>query len=80
MKNCLVQALRTTNSLICKTGIENAYRRAFLDGRGSSIKDGTFNKKKREHTCCGSKVVWRHKVCCKLEELEGNQKWKDLGE
>lgn len=52
--------------LITKTGIPNAYRTAFALGQGASRRDSTFNKQKGIHTCCGSKVAWRHKTACKL--------------
>lgn len=48
------------------TGIQNAYRTAFALGQGASRKDTTFDKSKGIHTCCGSKVAWRHKTACKL--------------
>jgi len=77
-ENKLVEAINSTNYLYCKTGRRNAYRKAFLDGQGASRKEATWNEEKHYHTCCGSKVAWRHKIDCKREELEGNKKWKDL--
>lgn len=63
-----VQSIKTEGNLMCTTGIENAYRRAFKDGLGGSRKENTWNKQKDKyhgtHSCCGSKVYWRHKVEC----------------
>lgn len=49
---------------ICSTGKVNAYRLAFLQGRGGSRKEETWNKKKHLHTCCKSAVPWRHLRNC----------------
>ena len=57
--------------IITRTGIQNAYRVAFAKGQGASRKDSTFDKTKGIHTCCGSRVAWRHKVDCDL------LKWDD---
>lgn len=40
------------------------YRKEFIKGRGASRKDKTWNK--HIHTCCNSKVPWRHKAMCPL--------------
>lgn len=51
--------------IVCSTGItENAYRIAFAMGQGGSTKEDTWNKPTHEHTCCHSKVPWRHKAKC----------------
>lgn len=57
------------------------YRKEFIKGRGASTKDPTWNRKKHIHTCCKSKVPWRHKAKCpKLNDPEeGNELWKALG-
>lgn len=57
------------------------YRKEWLKGRGASTKDATWNRQKRIHTCCKSKVPWRHKANCwrlKEDQNEGNDKWKAL--
>ncbi len=76
MNNVKVQGIKTINNLYCKTGKINAYRRSFLDGTGGSRKDETWNRIKNCHSCCNSKVYWRHKINCK--SLKGNKKWQDL--
>lgn len=49
-------------------GTVNDYRYAQFVGQGGSRSDPTFDRIKGIHTCCGSKVYWRHKnVCQKLE-------------
>jgi hypothetical protein len=50
--------------LICTTGHINAYRRAFVLGQGGSKKEATWDHAQRQHTCCASKVPWRHKKGC----------------
>lgn len=40
------------------------YRKEFIKGRGASTKDKTWNREKRKHECCSSKVHWRHKAKC----------------
>lgn len=61
---------REKYGLITSTGILNAYRVAFALGEGASRKDSTFDKSHNMHTCCGSKVAWRHKKACKLLKFE----------
>lgn len=60
---------KVRNGIFTSTGIKNAYRVAFAKGEGASRKDRTFNKELGIHTCCGSKVAWRHKVNCPLLDL-----------
>lgn len=63
-----IQAIRTINTLKCKTGRINEYRRAFRDGLGASRKEETFDLSlgvRGGHNCCNSKVEWRHKINCK---------------
>jgi|GEM_PF-2669993 len=50
--------------LIMRDGKTNKYRTAFIEGVGASIKDRTWNRKKHQHSCCGSKVPWRHLINC----------------
>lgn len=52
------------NGIYTTTGIKNAYRVAFAKGEGASRRDSTFDKRQGMHTCCRSKVAWRHKVAC----------------
>lgn len=40
------------------------YRREFIKGRGASTRDETWDRQKHTHTCCFSKVPWRHKAAC----------------
>lgn len=42
--------------------INNAYRQAFARGLGGYRTESTWNKKM--HTCCKSKVFWRHHGNC----------------
>ena len=48
--------------MILPGGKINYYRLMFAKGQGGSKREDTWNKK--EHTCCHSKVCWRHKVGC----------------
>ncbi len=66
-----VMGIKSVNSLLCKTGRINKYRMAFLQGRGGSCKEGTWNRKSHRHDCCKSAVAWRHRCGCpRLEVLE----------
>ena len=73
----LVTAMRTTGSLYCSTGIVNGYRLAFMRGEGGSRKEETWNEKRHTHSCCGSRVPWRHKVNCKRILEDGKLKNAD---
>lgn len=67
-KEILVEAIKSTASLYCKSGRVNEYRRSFLMGTGATPHESTFDKRlgtRGGHKCCGSKVWWRHKVTCK---------------
>lgn len=51
------------------SGPKNDYRLAQLNGTVGSRSEETWQKDGRKaysgtHTCCGSKVHWRHKVSC----------------
>lgn len=61
---------RRKYGIITSTGIINAYRRAFIVGQGASRKDETWDKSQHIHTCCESKVPWRHRTACKLLNFE----------
>lgn len=50
--------------IISETGEVNEYRRAFVTGLGGNKKEETWDPKKHWHTCCKSKVPWRHKRNC----------------
>jgi hypothetical protein len=50
--------------ILCATGRPNAYRTAFVLGRGGGRKEETWDRKKHCHTCCGSKAPWCHKTKC----------------
>lgn len=45
-------------------------KRGMATGRGGSRKDATFDKKANRHTCCRSKVAWRHKNACPLLKFD----------
>jgi len=61
-----VQGIRSINSLYCKTGRLNGYRDAFKKGLGASRMDSTWDREQKLHTCCLSKVAWKHKVGCEV--------------
>lgn len=63
-KGLEVEAIHSTNILICKTGEVNSYRIEFYLGHGGSNKEKSWNHNKHIHDCCKSKVSWRHKVSC----------------
>lgn len=52
------------NGAILSSGERNKYRIAFMKGQGGSRKEETWNKNHHWHTCCLSKVPWRHKTSC----------------
>lgn len=74
----MVEAIKSVGNLYCKTGRQNAYRRAFKDGLGATRKEFTWNKYEHHHTCCGSKVCWRHKTFCKLVPKNAPDDLSDL--
>jgi hypothetical protein len=47
------------------SGQENYYRVCQVQGIGGSRKEATWDRPNHTHTCCGSRVPWRHKVSCK---------------
>lgn len=53
------------------------YRKEFIKGRGASTKDETWNRNTHEHTCCKSKVPWRHMAKCE-KVLKDNDDYSDL--
>ena len=55
------------------------YRTEFIKGRGASKKDPTWNRQKHIHTCCQSKVPWRHKAQCR-KILKDTDDFSDIGE
>jgi len=69
------------DGLICSTGRINQYRMAFIQGRGASTKDKTFDRsigKRGGHKCCGSQVVWRHRAGCKYDLRTAPDDYSDL--
>jgi hypothetical protein len=40
------------------------YRKEFIKGHGATTKDDTWNANKHVHSCCKSRVPWRHKAKC----------------
>jgi hypothetical protein len=71
-----VKTLKTSGGLLTKTGHLNDYRWAFYHGLGGTRKEATWNQKRHSHSCCGSRVAWRHKVSCK-RTLDGKLKKAD---
>lgn len=79
-----VQGIRSVNSLYCKTGRLNGYRDAFKKGLGASRKDSTWDREQKLHTCCLSKVAWKHKSKCEValknstpEKMEAPEKMEE---
>lgn len=59
--------------LIMPSGHRNDYRVETMKGRGASSKDSTFDPTlghRGGHSCCGSKVTWRHKASCPMLKFE----------
>lgn len=53
--------------LILPSGHVNDYRIAHMNGTAGSRKEETFDPslgRRGGHSCCGSRVEWRHKVTC----------------
>lgn len=53
--------------LYLPSGHLNDYRVAYMKGQAGFRTEETFDRsvgKRGGHTCCGSLVVWRHKVAC----------------
>lgn len=50
--------------LIMSDGQMNRYRKSFIEGLGGSVKDKTWSRGKHRHSCCKSKVFWRHLKTC----------------
>lgn len=63
-KEILVEGIKSTGRLYCKSGRRNAYRDAFFKGQGASRRDPTWSKEKKMHTCCNSHLPWRHYAKC----------------
>ena len=64
--------------LIMSNGLKNEYRYYIFVGQGGHCKEETWNKKKHQHDCCGSKVPWRHKMGCKPELPDDPDDYSDL--
>jgi len=67
-----VRTLKTTGSLLTSTGHLNDYRWAFYHGLGGTRKECTWDQQRHSHSCCGSRVAWRHKVDCQRSKGDGN--------
>jgi len=52
------------NGAIMSNGEINYYRVMFMKGQGGSSKEETWDPGKHWHSCCKSKVCWRHKNNC----------------
>src|SRR5664280_2134862 len=50
--------------LATEWGTRVTYRLAEYEGLLGNRKEATWSKTLREHTCCGARVSWRHKVSC----------------
>ncbi|WP_148058661.1 hypothetical protein [Agrococcus jenensis] len=57
--------------LYLPSGHRNAYRVERMKGHGGSRTDPSWDRTANQHTCCNSRVYWRHKVACPLLELNG---------
>jgi len=57
-------AERKKYGLYLPSGQTNYYRIQQMKGQGGSTKDETWDKATHHHTCCQSKVPWRHKTSC----------------
>lgn len=55
---------RVRMGLYASGGYANSYRVARMKGVGASRSENTWDAKAHEHTCCKSRVHWRHKVSC----------------
>jgi len=55
---------RVRMGLYTSGGYSNSYRVARMRGVGASRSESTWDSKAHEHTCCKSRVHWRHKVSC----------------
>ena len=62
--------------LFCSNGMINYYRVTESLGQLGSRKEDTWDKQNDQHSCCKSKVAWRHKISCL--KLIGNKKWQEL--
>lgn len=56
--------------MILSGGKDNYYRIMFAKGRGASRKDRTWDKVSHHHTCCLSRVPWRHKTACEMLKFD----------
>jgi hypothetical protein len=52
------------NGAIMSNGEINYYRIQFMKGQGGSPTEETWDRKNHWHTCCKSRVCWRHKIGC----------------
>ena len=64
VEGIVFKSIAQRNGAICSTGRKNAYRYAFLKGQGGSMKETTWDSVSKKHSCCQSKVSWRHKTAC----------------
>ena len=61
--NC-TREIAERNGAIMSNGMPNYYRIEFMKGHGGSKKEETWNKAEHQHSCCKSRVSWRHKTGC----------------
>lgn len=66
-KNAFWRTARTTKgvSLMTSTGCRNMTRVAEYQGLAGNRKQVSWNRELHQHTCCLSKVSYRHKKGCK---------------
>lgn len=64
--------------LIMSSGRKNEYRYYQFIGQGGSCKEKSWSKENHQHTCCGSKVPWRHRMGCKPELPDDPDDLSDL--
>lgn len=55
---------RKRYGLYLPSGQTNYYRIQKMKGQGGSRKEATWDQKRHTHSCCSSRVNWRHKTDC----------------
>jgi hypothetical protein len=61
--NC-TREIAERNGAIMANGQKNYYRIMVMKGQGGSSREETWNRDRHVHTCCLSRVPWRHKTGC----------------
>jgi hypothetical protein len=60
----ITRADKEKYGMIMPSGKDNDYRIAIAKGQGGSAKEETWERTQHWHSCCKSKVAWRHKTSC----------------